>query len=210
MDAVQLAGGLPVLLSPTTIAPTHLLDQLDGLIFSGGGDISPALYDGPDHPTVYAVDHERDQFEIALAKAVLHRTMPVLGICRGMQLLNVATGGDLVAHVPDYYGDRIAHRLDHPRCPIGHRVTLNPQTRLAQWVQATAIDVVSWHHQAVKTIAPTWATVAQAEDGLVEALEHQQHPWMIAVQWHPELSLQDPPQQLLFGAFVQAASQLNG
>ena len=207
VDAVQLAGGIPVLLPPNPADPTHLLDKLDGLVFAGGGDINPALYGGESHATVYLVDAERDTFELSLAKAAMTHTVPVLGICRGMQVLNVATGGDLIAHVPDQYGDHVLHRLDQPRRPIEHPVQLDPQARLSRFLGATTVDVVSWHHQAVKTIAPTWRTVASAADGLIEALEHQQHPWMIAVQWHPELSLNNPPHQQLFRALVQAAME---
>lgn len=205
VDAVQLAGGIPVLLPPNPVDPTHVLDKLDGLVLTGGGDIDPAFYDGSSHPTVYLVDAERDTFELALTKAALNYTIPVLGICRGMQVLNVATGGDLVVHVPEQYGDRIAHRLDQPRRPIEHPVQIDPQARLATFLGATTIEVVSWHHQAVKTIDPVWRIVASAADGLVEAMEHQQHPWMIGVQWHPELSLNNPPHQQLFQALVKAA-----
>jgi putative glutamine amidotransferase len=185
----------------------QLLDRLDGLIFSGGGDIDPALYHSPGHPTVYLVDPERDTFELALAKAALMIDIPILGICRGMQVLNVATGGDLVLHVPDRYGDRLLHRLDHPRRPIEHTVQIEAGSRLAALVSAEDIDVVSWHHQAVQAIASDWQVVAHAADGLIEAMEHKQHPWMIAVQWHPELSPNDSVHQRLFQAFVTAATK---
>lgn len=143
IDAVQRANGLPVLLPPTSGNLMHLLDRLDGLIFAGGGDIDPALYGGTHHPTVYLVDAERDAFELALAEAVLAANLPVLGICRGMQVLNVATGGDLVLHVPDHYGDHLLHRLDNPRRPIEHRVQLSPHSRLFAAVGAPEMAVVS-------------------------------------------------------------------
>ncbi|GAB4381721.1 MAG: gamma-glutamyl-gamma-aminobutyrate hydrolase family protein [Elainellaceae cyanobacterium] len=206
VDAVRFAGGTPILLPPGEPNPACLLDALDGLIFAGGGDLNPALYGGEPHHTIYLVDEERDLFELALAKAVLMTEIPVLGICRGMQVLNVATGGNLVTHVPDVYGDRIMHRLDHPRRPIQHPITVVSETRLSAIVGAVDISVVSWHHQAVRQFSPEWQVVAHAADGLVEALEHQHHPWMMAVQWHPELSPQDSAHQQLFQALVKAAA----
>jgi putative glutamine amidotransferase len=205
IEAVQRANGIPVLLPPTSGDLLPLLDRLDGLIFSGGGDIDPNFYNSVGHPSIYLVDAERDRFELALAIAALTVDIPILGICRGMQVLNVATGGDLFPHVPDYYGDRLLHRLDHPRRPIEHAVQLEPNSRLSTLVGASNIQVVSWHHQAVQTIAPVWQVVARAADGLIEAMEHQHHPWMIAVQWHPELSPDDPVHQRLFQALVSAA-----
>lgn len=206
VDAVQLAGGLPILLPPLQRDPGQILETIDGLIFSGGGDISPTLYGGLPHHSIYLVDEERDDFELALAKAAFTAKVPVLGICRGMQILSVASGAELISHVPEVYGGAISHRLDHPRRPIAHPVQVNPVSRLQKLLQATDITVVSWHHQAVKTVPACWQVVAQAADGLVEALEHVQHPWMIAVQWHPELSPHDPIHQRLFQALVQAAT----
>jgi putative glutamine amidotransferase len=205
VDAVQLAGGTPILLPPLQGDPTPLLDRVDGLIFAGGGDIAPERYNGEHHHTIYLVDEERDNFELALAQQALQRDIPVLGICRGLQIFNVVTGGTLVSHVPDIYGEQIAHRLDHPRRPIPHPAQVHPQTRLANILEATEITVMSWHHQAVQTVSDCWQTAAQAEDGVIEALEHRHHPWLIMVQWHPELSPYDPVHQRLFQAFVQAA-----
>ncbi len=207
IDAVQLAGGIPVLLPPNQPAPAQLLAILDGLIFSGGGDIDPQLYNEAYHPSVYLVDAERDAFELALAKAAIAARIPVLGICRGMQLLSVASGASLITHVPDVYGETVNHRLDHPRRPITHPVQVQPHSRLASILGETELTVVSWHHQAVKAVPDGWTAIAQAEDGLVEALEHQHHPWMLAVQWHPELSPEDPAHQRLFQALVEAAGE---
>jgi putative glutamine amidotransferase len=126
-----------------------------------------------------------------------------------MQMLSVATGAMLVTHVPEEYGETVAHRLDHPRRPIPHDVQVEPESRLAQVAGKTAITVVSWHHQAVKKIPDCWRVVAYAADGLVEALEHQYHPWMLTVQWHPELSPEDPVHQRLFQGLVKAASKVS-
>ncbi len=122
-----------------------------------------------------------------------------------MQMLSVASGATLVTHVPEVYGETIAHRLDHPRRPIPHDVQVQAESRLSKIVGGTDISVVSWHHQAIKTVPHGWEVAAYAADGLVEALEHRQHPWMIAVQWHPELSPENPVHQRLFQALVEAA-----
>lgn len=206
-DAVQLAGGMPILLPPNQPAPAQILAIVDGLIFSGGGDIDPQRYDGEHHASIYLVDAERDEFELTLAKAAIASQTPVLGICRGMQILSVASGASLIAHVPDVYGKTVNHRLDHPRRPIPHPVQVQPHSRLARMLGETDITVVSWHHQAIKAVPHGWTAIAQAEDGLVEALEHQFHPWMVAVQWHPELSPNDPVHQRLFQALVKAAGE---
>lgn len=205
VDAVQAAGGTAMLLPPNQPEPARILEILDGLVFSGGGDISPLLYGGKPHPTIYSVDPDRDASELMLAKLALTSKIPVLGICRGMQLLNVATGGDLVPHVPDLYGDAIAHRLDHPRRPTQHDVHILPESRLAKILGTEQMTIVTWHHQAVRTFPTVWQLAAQAADGLVEALEHRQHPWMVALQWHPEMSAQDPAHLRLFKTFVAAA-----
>lgn len=207
IDAVQQAGGIPILLPPNQSAPAQLLGILDGLIFSGGGDLDPRRYGGEHHPSIYLVDPDRDEFELALAKAALADQIPVLGICRGLQVLSVASGAALITHVPDVYGETIAHRLDHPRRPIAHEVELQPHSRLATLLGESNITVVSWHHQAIKTIPNGWTIVAQAADGLPEALEYTDHPWMVAVQWHPELSPNEPVHQRLFQALVKAAGQ---
>ena len=207
IDAVQLAGGIPVLLPPKQPAPEQLLEILDGLIFSGGGDLDPQRYGGEHHPSLYLIDPDRDEFELALAKAALTANISVLGICRGMQVLSVACGAALITHVPDVYGDAIAHRLEHPRRPIAHDVQLTPNSRLAHMLGKSDLTVVSWHHQAIKTIPDDWAIVAQAADGLPEALEYTQHPWMFGVQWHPELSPDESVHQRLFQALVKAASE---
>lgn len=210
IDAVQLAGGIPVLLPPNQPAPKQILAIVDGLIFSGGGDIDPQHYNGEHHPSIYLVDAERDEFELALAKAAIASNVPVLGICRGMQILSVASGGSLITHVPDVYGETINHRLDHPRRPIPHDVQVQPNSRMARILGKTEITVVSWHHQAIKAVPEGWTAIAQAEDGLIEALEHQEHPWMLAVQWHSELSPDDPVHQRLFQALVEAAGRDEG
>ncbi|MCY7274526.1 MAG: gamma-glutamyl-gamma-aminobutyrate hydrolase family protein [Phormidesmis sp. CAN_BIN44] len=207
VDAVQAAGGTPILLPPNQPDPRQILQILDGLIFPGGGDINPILYGGTPHPTIYSVDPDRDDFEFALAKLALTASIPVLGICRGMQMLSVASGGDLVTHVPEIYGTAIAHRLDHPRRPTQHEVDILPESRLFNILGTSEATIVTWHHQAVRNLSSDWNVAAKAPDGLIEAIEHQRHPWMFGLQWHPEMSAQDPAHQRLFQAFIDAATR---
>ncbi|MGG6268322.1 gamma-glutamyl-gamma-aminobutyrate hydrolase family protein [Leptolyngbya sp. AN03gr2] len=204
IDAVQSAGGNPILLPPTQTDPESLLNVLDGLILSGGGDIHPIHYNGEDHPTVYGIDEERDIFEITLAKLALIKEIPVLGICRGMQVLTVASGGNLIQHVPEVYGNAIDHRLDNPRRPIPHDVEILPESRLAQLLDNTHLNIVSWHHQAVREFSSDWKLAARSSDGVIEAIEHQTHPWAIALQWHPEMSIENPAHQRFFRSFIAA------
>ena len=212
LEAVRSAGGVPVLLTPGEMHPEILSARLDGIIFSGGGDVSPACFGGDDHPMIYSLDEERDRFELDLARHVLHSEMPTLGICRGLQVLNLASGGDkLIPHVPDIFTD-IRHRLEPPDVqtraqPTNHPVQVRPDSRLAAIVKVVQVPVVSWHHQAIKTCPPHWAIVAQAPDGLIEAIEHTRHPWMVALQWHPEMSIEDGYQLKVFQAFMSAAQQ---
>ncbi len=206
VDAIRAAGGLPLLLPPGEPNPSQLLRRLDGLVLSGGGDLEPIRYDGEPHPTIYRIDRERDTFELALADAALSaRTIPILGICRGLQVLSVASGGTLFAHLPETVGTQVLHRQENPRRPIPHSVQIASQSRLAMLLGRTEVSIVSWHHQAVRQVPKGWRVVAQAPDGIVEALEHSEHPWALAVQWHPEMSPEDPLQQALFRALVHAA-----
>lgn len=209
VDAVRRAGGIPVLLPPGEPEAGHLLERIDGLIFAGGGDIDPAWYAGSRHEAVYNVDAERDRGEIELVRQVMRSQMPVLGICRGTQVINVALGGDLIEHLPDEVGEAVSHRLP-PRRPTEHPVRLEPGTKLAAILGdplgQTEITPASWHHQAVRRPAPGLSVAARAPDGVIEALEMPAHPWLIAVQWHPELT-GDDVQHRLFVNLVKAATR---
>jgi len=205
VDGVRAAGATPLLLPPGEAQPERLLDLVDGLILAGGGDIAPGAYGGEPHETIYSVSEERDQFEFALARAGLARhELPMLCICRGMQVLNVVCGGTLHAHVPERFGARVAHRLP-PLLTSRHPVRVAAQSRLAAMLGATRVEACSWHHQAVDKIGEGLTCVAWAEDGVVEAVEHATHPWCIGVQWHPEMQLDDAAQRRLFAALVAAA-----
>jgi putative glutamine amidotransferase len=201
VDSVRRAGGLPLLLTPGDESPEEILQHVDGLVFSGGGDLDPTYFEADPHPTQYGVDEERDRFELGLMRAALEHEMPTLAICRGLQLLNVVRGGDLHVHLPDVVGDDVAHRLPERR-PASHPVRIQPGCRLARIYGTSEIRTVSWHHQAVNRLGRGLQPVAWAEDGTVEAVEAEGCPWLLAVQWHPEMS---DTEGALFEALVALA-----
>lgn len=207
VDAVRLAGAVPLVLPPGEAHPEQLLDVVDGIVLAGGGDISPSFYGGSGHDTIYSLSEERDRFELDLAQAALaRRDVPLLCICRGLQVLNVARGGTLHLHLPDIVGEDVAHRLP-PRLPTRHHVRIEPNSRTAEILESTDVEVCSWHHQAVERLGEGLRAVAWAPDGVVEALELDDHPWCFAVQWHPEMQIEDPTQQRLFAALVEASRE---
>jgi len=205
IDAVRRAGGVPLLIAPGESRVEAILDVIDALVLSGGGDIDPSRYDGKRHDTNYSIDQERDTLELELARRVIDSSIPTLGICRGAQILNVVQGGKLIEHIPDEVGVKVLHRAP-PREPVTHGVKLKTGSRLAKILGRDQFDATSWHHQALRGAAAGFDAVAHAPDGTIEAIEMPSHPWMIAVQWHPELSAaSDPLQQKLFDALVEAA-----
>lgn len=206
VDAVRRAGGVPVLLPPGDDRVDELIAGLDGFVLSGGGDVEPSLYDGEAHPEVARVSTERDAFELALVRAVVAQGVPALHICRGCQVLNVALGGTLHEHLPDVVGDALTHREATPEGEERHAVEVAPGSRLAATMREMRPEPVSSHHQAVDSVAPSLRVVARAADGTIEAVELPEHPWLVGVQWHPELSAaDDATQQRIFDALVVAA-----
>lgn len=208
-DAVRRAGGVPLLLPPGEAQWRALLEQVHGLVLTGGGDIDPQHYGGSSHhEAIYMVDRERDMSELALGRAAVHGRIPTLGICRGAQILNVAHGGTLFEHLPDVVGEAILHRA-HPREPIHHPVTVHEESQLVGVVQELEFTCVSWHHQGLRDVASGFEIVGRAPDGAIEAIEMRDHPWLIGVQWHPEITAaEDPVQQRLFDMLVTKASEL--
>jgi putative glutamine amidotransferase len=208
VDAVRRAGGVPLLVPPGGELD-QLLEELDGWILAGGGDLDPRLYDGRPHATIERVDAERDRSELELAKLAVERDLPALFICRGAQVLNVALGGNLIEHLPDEVGDSIRHRSDdgtgtYPR----HGVAVDAGSRLAAIMGSDRVEPASWHHQAVRRLASGLVQTARAPDGTIEAFEIPDREWLIAVQWHPEVTAgEDPTQQRLFDALVAAAAR---
>jgi putative glutamine amidotransferase len=206
IKSVRDAGGIPMLLPPGEPNPEQLIAKIDGLVLAGGGDIEPQIYNGADHAAIYAVDPERDRFELTLTKLALKHHLPILGICRGLQVLNVVDGGDLVPHIPDTFGTDIAHRHETAIKGSSHTVNVVPDSKVAIALGVTHTEVTSWHHQAILNVATNWQVVAQAPDGVIEAIEHKIHPWAIAVQWHPEMAEDCLTQQGLFRALIVAST----
>lgn len=209
VDAVRRAGGLPLLLPPGESDPEAWLETVDGLILTGGGDVDPSLYGGTPHATIHDVDAERDATELALARAADERGLPLFGICRGAQVVNVALGGTLVEHLPDEVGESLPHAPDREATEYErHDVRVAAGSKLATTMGGARCTTASWHHQAARRLAPGLEVVATADDGTVEAFEKRDHPWLVAVQWHPEATAAvDPAQQRLFDALVAAARE---
>ncbi len=209
--AVDAAGGLPVVLAPLLDAAEApaLLARLDALVLSGGGDVDPALFGQAPHPKLGRVLRERDDFELALCRAALARDLPILAICRGHQVLNVATGGTLIQDIPSL----VARGGDHdPRCERwerAHAVAVTPGSRLHAILGTERVDVNSFHHQAIDAVGAGLRVSARApEDGIIEGVEMPGQRFVVGVQWHPESFWdRDPAQLALFRAVVQAAAR---
>ena len=183
VQSIERAGGRPVLVPPSEEAVEETLDALNGILFSGGSDLDPELYDQEPHDETFGVHPERDRAELHLLEAALARDMPVLAVCRGSQVLNVARGGDLVQHLPDVVGDE-----KHKHTPgtfADHDVALQDGTRLATLLGDRA-PVKSHHHQGFGRIGEGLRIAAHAEDGTIEAVEDPDRRFALGVLWHPE------------------------
>lgn len=214
--ALEAAGAEVVELGPETMLaraadldPQAALEGLDGLLLPGGADIDPRLYGEREvHPSV-RVTPERDRLELGLARAALARGLPVLGICRGIQTLNVAAGGDLWQDLPSQYPGALVHKEpdeDRDRRRLLHPVTLSPDSLTGRLLDCRELPVNSIHHQAVRRVAPGFRVVATAPDGVVEAIESTEAPFVLGVQWHPEELWEDHRTHArLFAAFCRAA-----
>jgi putative glutamine amidotransferase len=211
IQAVITAGGIPLLI-PAVLSETQLREtfgHLDGLVFTGGGDMDPVLFDGKPHPRVYGIDPDRDRTEMALVKMAVEENRPFLGICRGIQVINVALGGTLYTDIEGQLPGASRHDFypDIPRNHLAHEVTIEPSSRLANSLGGVCFEVNSLHHQGLESIAPGLQVTAHASDGLVEAIELPDHPFGLGVQWHPEWLQEHEAQRALFKAFVRAAYQ---
>ena len=206
VEAVVAAGGTPVLLGASALPTEDMLAILDGLVIAGGGDISPDVYGGRAHETIYSVNPARDSFELRLVRTALERReVPTLGICRGMQIMNIALGGDLTPHLPDVYGESVLHRLP-PRVATTHSVRIERRGAFGEIFAETELPVCSWHHQAVNTLGRGLRATAHAADGVVEGVVVEDHPFALGVQWHPEMQAAEDPRQLrVFQALVERA-----
>jgi putative glutamine amidotransferase len=213
-QAVRLAGGEPRRLDWDALQPAQALDGVDGLLLTGGGDIDPKHYGQPASPHVELAEAGRDDFEIAVSRSALERDLPILAICRGLQVLNVAAGGTLVQHVPAAVGTAIAHSIDEPKNQIAHQVRVVPGSALAgalgtRIVTADTCAVNSRHHQAVDAVAPGFVVSATAPDGIIEAIERRDRRFCVGVEWHPENFWATGEFAPLFETFVRACAPRN-
>ena len=208
IDAVQRAEGVPVLLPPQLVgaARNALWSRLAALMLTGGGDIDPARYGQIPHSTVYEVSAARDDLELDLTRRALAEGVPLLAICRGIQVLNVALGGTLVQDIPSATGSFIQHSQKDQRHVATHAVKVEAGSRLAEILGCLTLEVNTLHHQSIDMPGEGVRIVAHAPDGIVEGAEVSAHPFAVAVQWHPEeLVGHEPAARNLFHALVEAA-----
>lgn len=204
--AVAQAGGVPILI-PAILPDEDLAElytRLQGIVFSGGGDISLKYFAGEQHPSIHEVDEARDVAELFLLRQSVQREKPFLAICRGMQVMNVALGGTLHTHIPDHIPHSLKHNNEEFQY-IAHPVNLIEDSKMAEIFGETLLQVNSLHHQAIKDLASDLRIVGHAPDGVVEAVEIPDHPYAIGVQWHPEWLTDQPVMRRLFKSFVDAA-----
>ena len=209
VQALLAVGGVPLILSPLIGASLAVsaLDACDGLLLTGGEDIHPSWYGAEPSPLLSPPSQDRDLFELALFAVARQRGLPILGICRGIQLINVALGGTLFQDLPSERPGSVDHRPSGVRNTRSHSVRIEAGSRTAAALDATTITVNSLHHQAIKDLAPGLVATAWTDDGLIEAVEGGTSVWILAVQWHPEEMHADrgAPEHGLFSALVNEA-----
>ena len=212
VEGICRAGGLPLIIPPISPCTTEkgiseILSQIQGLMLTGGQDVHPRYFGEEPHAAIGRVNPRRDDLELPICQAAAEAYMPVLGICRGAQLINIALGGDVYQDLKTQYkdGELICHNQSAPTGAPFHHVSIKEESRLHQILGTHQIDTNSFHHQAVRTLAFGLEAVAWAADGVIEAIESESHPFLMGVQWHPERMLEDAPMMRLFEAFVEAA-----
>jgi putative glutamine amidotransferase len=211
MRAVEVAGGLPVALPPlTTERIGSLLDHLSGLLLTGGPDLDPSCYGAERHPELGPIDPVVDAFEVALCRHAYRRAMPILGICRGAQVLNVAREGTLHQHLPDVTDGSVEHRQPQSGDHTTHEVRVSPDSSLAQTTGGGPVMVNSFHHQAIDRLGLDLRAVAWSRDGLIEAVEATDGRFALGVQWHAETLVADAEQLALFERLIEAARAADG
>lgn len=204
------AGGIPMILSSDLVGNIDsLITRIDGFLLTGGGDIDPIYFDEDPHPNLGDVTPKRDAFEIQLVKSALQTKKPMLGICRGMQVIIVAAGGNMYQ---DLYKQRTKMTIQHdqqaPTSHASHSIQLTAGSRLREIAEAAEIRVNSFHHQAVKDVPEPFIISAVSNDGVIEAIESAEHPFIVGVQWHPE-DLQDAFSEKVFEKFIIESSGEN-
>ena len=211
IQAIQESGGVPFVLPLVTgrAQQTFLLQQLDGLLVTGSGsDLDPRFYREQQEYPFQQMSEERAQLELGLSKLAFEQQVPTLGICGGMQSMNVALGGTLIQDIPSQIATRIQHLQKTSATNTVHLVKIAPKSLLRRIVKKSDISVNSSHHQSVKAVPSFFQISARARDGVIEAIEAEHHPFWLGVQWHPEfLYRKDVLQQRLFSALIKAARQ---
>ncbi|HEY8848058.1 MAG TPA: gamma-glutamyl-gamma-aminobutyrate hydrolase family protein [Thermoanaerobaculia bacterium] len=203
-EALRRAGAVPVVIPPQPENAAQIVEELDGLLLAGGDDCDPSAYGEQPHPTVEPMDGRRQSNELALARAARERGIPTLGICLGVQVMNVAAGGTLIQDIASEVETEIDHASE-PSDRNRHDVLVEKGTRLAAIVGNQELNVNSSHHQAIRNVGEGLRVTAHAPDGVIEGLEDPSHPFYVGVQWHPEDMSGERSAAALFGAFVEAA-----
>ena len=186
----------------------QLRETLDGILIIGGSDIDPALYGAETHAAIQLDGRPRDEFEIALVRAAVETGWPLFGICRGLQVINVAMGGTLFTHIPDQLPNALAHNqntVTH-RSYLAHEVTFQPFARISEIMDSQQMHVNSLHHQGIRRLGAGLTATGTSSDGLIESIEIPSHPFALGVQWHPECLPDSPPMRHLFEVFVEKAA----
>jgi putative glutamine amidotransferase len=204
VNALRSAGAVPVLIPPQPENAAELAQALDGILLAGGDDCDPTLYGEAPLPGIEPMDPRRQSNDLTLARVAREHGIPTLGICLGLQVMNVAAGGTLVQDIDSQLETDICH-ASIPEDRARHDVLIEGGTRLAEILPAVELNVNSSHHQAIKGVADGFRVTAQAPDGIVEGLEDPHHPFYLGVQWHPEDMSGEGSAVSLFAAFVEAA-----
>jgi putative glutamine amidotransferase len=205
--AVDAAGAIPLVVPPMAASDLDgLIARLDGLLLAGGPDLHPSLYGAEPHDCLGPTEPPLDEFELELVRRADRAGLPLLAICRGQQALNVARGGTLHQHLPEDVGDEIQHRQRQPGAIATHAVRVAPDSAVAEMLGATELDVNSFHHQAIRDLGDGLKVVARASDGVIEAVEATDRPFVLGVQWHAESLTAREDHQRLFRSFVEAAA----
>jgi len=212
VEGISRFGGQPFIIPSLCGTPDAeninlIISRIDGLLLSGGQDVHPRFFGEEPHFAIGRVNPQRDDMELVLCRQAVKSGMPVFGICRGVQLLNIALGGDIYQDLISQRGKQglICHNQPAPKWFGFHDVHIAEGTRLHQILGTTSISANTFHHQAVRRLAPGLRCAAKTSDGIIEAVEDSNHPFLIGVQWHPECMLEDPRMIKLFNAFVESS-----
>lgn len=204
IDSLRRAGAVPVVIPPQPENAEAIVDSLDGILLAGGDDCDPSAYGEETHPTVEPMDPRRQNNDLTLARVARERGIPTLGICLGVQVMNVAAGGTLIQDIDSELRTDIEHASE-PSDRHRHDILIEDNTHLAQILGNQELNVNSSHHQAIRHVGGGLRVTALAPDGIIEGLEDPSHPFYVGVQWHPEDMATEKSAESLFGAFVEAA-----